>query len=75
MSGCAQELCPNWAGDGGCPCAALDLPRPWTCPECGDTMPPGYDEEDHLNCNRDEDWIFDPDRPWGLANHTNGSTT
>ncbi|MFC5127448.1 hypothetical protein ACFPRL_30260 [Pseudoclavibacter helvolus] len=22
---CEQELCPFWAGDGGCPCAVLDL--------------------------------------------------
>lgn len=24
---CDQELCPNWAGDGGCPCAVLGIPR------------------------------------------------
>lgn len=28
MARCAQESCPNWAGDGGCPCAVLDLPKP-----------------------------------------------
>jgi len=24
---CDQEMCPNWAGDGGCPCAVLGIPR------------------------------------------------
>ncbi|MGN6693872.1 MAG: hypothetical protein ACTHN0_06810 [Aquihabitans sp.] len=30
MSRCRQELCPHWAGDGGCPCVVLgiDPPRP-----------------------------------------------
>jgi hypothetical protein len=25
---CEMELCPNWAGDDGCPCAVLHLERP-----------------------------------------------
>lgn len=25
---CEMELCPNWAGDDGCPCAVLGLPKP-----------------------------------------------
>jgi hypothetical protein len=29
MTRCAQEMCPNWSGDGDvCPCAIFDLPRP-----------------------------------------------
>lgn len=28
----------------------------WTCPQCGDTMPPGYGEDDHFNCNWPEDF-------------------
>ena len=29
MADCAQELCPNWSGDGRvCPCALLDLEPP-----------------------------------------------
>ena len=29
MSRCAQELCPNWGGDGRvCPCVALDIEPP-----------------------------------------------
>lgn len=29
MSDCAQELCPNWGGDGRvCPCALFDLDQP-----------------------------------------------
>lgn len=27
MSRCEQELCPNWAGDDGCPCAVLGITR------------------------------------------------
>lgn len=35
MSGCTQEMCPNWDG-WGCPCDVLDLERPEKrlCPEC-----------------------------------------
>lgn len=33
-----------------------DVPELWTCPDCGDTMPPGFDEDDHLNCNWPEDF-------------------
>ena len=29
MADCAQELCPNWSGDGRvCPCALLDIEPP-----------------------------------------------
>lgn len=28
-----------------------DEPELWKCPDCGDVMPPGFDEDDHLNCN------------------------
>ena len=35
MSRCEQELCPNWAGDGGCPCKTLGIePQRPVCPEC-----------------------------------------
>lgn len=31
---CAEELCPNWSGDGNvCPCALFGLEPP--CPMCG----------------------------------------
>lgn len=35
---CDQEMCPHWAGDGGCPCALLDIPRanPPISPDCRD---------------------------------------
>ena len=35
MSGCEQEMCPNWDG-WGCPCDVLDLDKPEArkCPEC-----------------------------------------
>lgn len=32
----------------------------WTCPDCGDTMPPGFGEDDHFNCNWPEDFA-EPD--------------
>jgi len=35
---------------------AQSLKDGWTCPECGDVMPAGYDEDDHFNCNRPEDF-------------------
>lgn len=51
MSTCGQELCPNWAGDSGCPCAVLgippDAPDEWVvyngmggyiCSVCGDPV-------------------------------------
>lgn len=28
VRGCGQELCPNWAGDGGCPCQVFDIDPP-----------------------------------------------
>jgi hypothetical protein len=38
---CAQELCPNWSGDGDvCPCAVFGRPRP--CPH-GDPYCPCQD--------------------------------
>lgn len=30
MGKCAQELCPHWGGDSGCPCAVLGI-EPDTC--------------------------------------------
>ena len=33
-----------------------------TCPECGDSVPPGFTiEDDHFNCNYPEDFIGWPD--------------
>ena len=36
MTRCDQEMCPNWAGDGGCPCAVLGIEHEETqnCREC-----------------------------------------
>lgn len=31
---CQQEMCPYWAGDGGCPCAMFGIEVP-ICPNCG----------------------------------------
>lgn len=33
---CDQELCPYWAGDGGCPCAVLGIERAEHEPDCDD---------------------------------------
>lgn len=51
MTDCAQEMCPNWSGDGRvCPCALFDLepPRldPYGQPYATYVLPAG-DADDH----------------------------
>ena len=35
---------------------AVEATTLWKCTECGDVMPAGFGEDDHLNCNHPEDF-------------------
>lgn len=50
MSGCEQEMCPNWDG-WGCPCDVLDLDKPAPCPDCGNSEGMRHDPWDGRSCS------------------------
>ena len=51
MADCAQELCPNWSGDGRvCPCALFDLEPPTACQMLGEHQQEYYEGRTCRRC-------------------------
>jgi hypothetical protein len=74
---CEQELCGNWTGDAGCPCALFGIPPALTTAAAGEgtDVPLRLSALSHVSDLTDEeaeDWDNDPEvDPCDYCDHDN----